>query len=348
MKARPVTLVIPNYNGAQFLGETIDSLLKQTFANFLLVVLDGGSTDDSVEVARAFVDPRLSVVASRDRVPMAENWNRAASLVETPYFVLAHNDDIYEATYLEEMLALIEGTPDAFMAHCRARYVDGDGQVIHTRAESYKDALWPAEEPWHASAERDFALLSRANVVIAPTAIFRTSAFRAVGLFDERYEFVTDWDYWLRGLLANYSMIGTRRRLVRWRRHGRTATRATEQTLRRFREEIALSKWVAQAARERGLSGPRRPDYSLPMNTIMSEFAARLTMPDRPGALALYDLACDDIPGFRNSLRAIVMQAALAMGRTGGRVLRGAEAAYLSVQRGRAALAGAVARVPVE
>ena len=60
---KPITVVIPVYNGEAFLVETIDSVLCQTFSDFELVLVDDGSTDQSVEIIRSYSDPRISFIA---------------------------------------------------------------------------------------------------------------------------------------------------------------------------------------------------------------------------------------------------------------------------------------------
>ena len=334
----PISIVIPNYNGAPYVRETIESLLGQTFGDFKLTFLDDQSTDESLEIAESFRDPRYSVVRSSERVTMAGNWNRAAALADAPYFLLAHNDDVYEPEFLEVMLPLIEGSPRAFMAHCKVQNIDDDGKPIYTPQQAYKDSLWPTEDPCERPVKEELAWMRRGDIVIAPTAVFRTEAFRAIGPFDERYQMVTDWEYWLRGLLHGYTMVCTHRRLMRWRRHARTATRAMEASMRRFHEEIDVCEWVAAEAYRLHLADGPEPDYRIVLNTMLTEFAGRLERSDRAGARAIYDLALSRVPAFRRSPHRLVMQFGLASGRPGGRALKWAETAYLDfVSAGRRA-----------
>jgi GT2 family glycosyltransferase len=333
--ATPVTLIIPNYNGGRYLAQTIESLLGQTFADFRLILLDDQSTDDSIAVAETFADPRFTIVRSTERVSMAGNWTRAANLAETPYFVLAHNDDVYEREYLEVMLGLIEGHPSAFMAHCKVRTTDEENRLVYVPGQEYKDALWPEEDPYERTIEDDIVWTRKGNIVIAPTVIYRTEAFRRIGPFDERFGFVTDWQYWLRGSLAGYTTVGTHRRLLQWRRHAKTATKAFEASLARFHEEIEVSIWIAEEVRKRGLRGSPHPDFELVLNTMLSEFASRLARGDRAGARAVYDLASTEIPTFRSTAQGALMRAGLATGMIGGQILKKAEASYLRILKSK-------------
>jgi GT2 family glycosyltransferase len=329
----PVTIAIPNYNGARFVGETIESLLAQTFGDFKLFFLDDQSTDDSVRVVESFRDPRLTIVRSTERVTIGGNWNRGVRLADTPYFVLAHNDDVYEPDYLERMVSLIERFPSAFMGHCKARLIDESGQFIHTPAEKYKDALWPAADPYERPPAEEIAWLRKGNYVIAPSVIYRTSAVERIGLFDDRFHFVLDWHFYYRGALAGYTVVGSHSRLVRWRRHGGTASKALEKNLRSFQEEIDLAEWIAKEIRDHGFDADARPDYSLVLNAMLSEFAARLADEDVDGARGIFEHARSAIPGFDGSPRSLLMRGALASGRVAGGVLQMAESMYLSLLR---------------
>src|SRR4051812_37371693 len=71
-----VTFVVPNYNGARFLHQTLASILGQKDPEYLLILADNQSTDDSIGIAESFGDPRLSIASSERHLSMSENWNR--------------------------------------------------------------------------------------------------------------------------------------------------------------------------------------------------------------------------------------------------------------------------------
>ena len=120
-----VSVVIPMCNGARFLGETIASLRAQTIGDFPLICIDDASADDSVDVAQA---AGVTVLRNEQRQGLAANWNRAIEATQTEYFVIAHQDDVYEPEYLATMLRVLESHPRAFAAHCKARTIDEDGR----------------------------------------------------------------------------------------------------------------------------------------------------------------------------------------------------------------------------
>lgn len=327
--AGPLSVLVPNYNTARYLPKTLESLLAQTLQDFQLIVLDNVSTDGAAEVAEAINDPRLSVIRADTHLGMAANWNRAIELVETPYFALCHSDDIYEPEYLEVVHGLLRQREDAFIAHCKVTTIDEAGHPIRSPAESYKEGFWPADDPYERAPRDELAALRRGNYILMPAVMYRTEAVRDIGPFSETYDFAADWEYWLRGALKGYSIVGTHRRLVRYRRHPEMTTRQVEVDLTRFRDEIAIPTWVAAAAHEAGHAENDEPDYSITINALLSEFATRLSRGDKQGAKTLLNFAAENIPGFKQSARAIIAKIAFKFGRTGGTALKLAETTYL-------------------
>ncbi|HEV2720182.1 MAG TPA: glycosyltransferase [Thermoanaerobaculia bacterium] len=306
-----ITFVMPIWNGARHLREALASLLQQ---GARVVCVDDASTDDSAAFVRA---SGVELVQNEQRLGLAGNWNRCMALVTTPFFVLAHQDDVYEPNYAATMLALIEQHPRAFIAHCKTTAIDHDGRAISTPAARYKESLWPQDDPYEESGDPGLRRLARGNFIVAPSVVFRTDAARAIGPFSP-FAFVTDWEYWLRGLLAGYTIAGTQRRLVRFRRHAETATHALERTLDRYREEIALQQWIEREARIPA-------QYATVSRIVLSEIAAALAAGDRGRAAELLSFGRAEIPRFPAALAGL----AIRSGKFGGRALLAAQAVAL-------------------
>lgn len=310
-----LTIVVPVYNGARHLREALASLLQQRAR---VVCVDDASTDDSAALVRT---SGVELVQNDRHLGLAENWNRCVELVTTPFFVLAHQDDVYEPGYATAMLALLEAHPRAFMSHCKTMAIDGGGRAISTPATRYKESLWPRHDPYEEGAEVGLPRLARGNFIVAPSVMFRTEAVRAIGRFSP-FQFVPDWEYWMRGLLAGYTIAGTHRRLVRFRRHAATATRALERTLDRYREEIALQQWIERAAKIPA-------QYATVTRIVLSEIAAALDSGDRARAAELLSFARAEVPRFRGSATSALANLAIASGKLGGRAMLAAQAVAL-------------------
>lgn len=326
----PVTVVVPNYNGARFLALTLRSLLAQTARPAKLILLDNCSTDESVAVAVALGDPRLQIVRTEAHVSMADNWSRALTLVDTPYALLAHADDLYDSRYVHEMVSLLDTHPRAFIAHCRVISIDETGRPYESPQESVKELFWPPTPTYERDGAKEFSILRRGNYILAPAVTFRTDVARRLGPFNSAYHFVPDWEYWLRGILQGHSIVGMREQLVAYRRHAAMGTQLHQLSLRRYHEEIALSVWAAGKGHAAGLVDAPDPDFRLVRNTILSDFSGRLARNERTAARALLDFARGAIPDFRWSVRHVVMAAALRAGRLGGFALQAIQSAYIA------------------
>ena len=107
-----VTVLMPTYNVAKWVEEAIQSVLRQTYRDFELLVVDDGSTDDTLEHVRTIKDPRIRIAAFPDNVGLADNLNRGLSLIDTDLVARMDGDDIAEPDWLETGIKVLDGHPD--------------------------------------------------------------------------------------------------------------------------------------------------------------------------------------------------------------------------------------------
>ncbi|MBL8748268.1 MAG: glycosyltransferase family 2 protein [Planctomycetes bacterium] len=271
MSRASVTFAIPCRNAGPYLEPLLSSLLRQTRQDFDVVLVDDASTDDSVVKARAVCGPRLRVVENPVPLGLGGNWNRAAELVETPFFCLAHVDDVYQDAFLEGMLRALEAAPTAAFAHCRAHALDESGRVIDSPVERFKDGFW--SECLDPDPRVQFLLLRRGNFVMCPSAVYRTDRFRAVGPFDPKLRATLDWERNVRTALAGHTIAAVPDALLGYRRHLQSVTAANVRTLERYREEAALLSWMDTEGRARGwLAADAPPSRALRNNLLYDVF----------------------------------------------------------------------------
>lgn len=325
----PVTVLVPNYNGARFLPRVLPALLAQDHPSFRVVVLDNASTDDSGEVARSFADDRLELRCYDEHLPIVGNLNRGIETVETPLFATCAVDESYEPQWLSTLARLLAEDPRAFVACVKADSIDDKDRIYLAPQERFKDKFWPREEPVSFDPRRQVTDLQLGNYLILTTCLFRTDSFRAIGPFDERLTFVGDWEYWFRGLFAGFSIVGTHRRLVHYRRHGAMTTQSMQSSLESFQQEADLCDWIAHQGHERGLLNSSRPDYSLVCKTVLIRLGTLLSVGDLSAADRLMAFAFDRIPELRTSMTGRLMRLARESGRLGGMVMQAAQAVFL-------------------
>jgi len=121
-----VTVGVPVYNGERYLAECIESLLGQTFSDFVLLISDNASTDGTGEICRGFVerDPRVRYVRNERNIGMYPNFNVLLRAVESKYFKLANADDYWDRTMLEKCVAVLESDPSLAVCYPRCTLID--------------------------------------------------------------------------------------------------------------------------------------------------------------------------------------------------------------------------------
>lgn len=107
------SVIIPLYNKAPYVRKTVESVLRQTFDDYELIIIDNGSNDGSSEIVASFTDPRIRIVRLEENVGVSNARNKGVELSTAPYITFLDADDWWEPTFLEEMRGLIERHPDA-------------------------------------------------------------------------------------------------------------------------------------------------------------------------------------------------------------------------------------------
>ena len=121
-----VTVVIPTFNRAHYLAEAIQSVLNQTVADYELIVVDDGSTDETSAVLAGFKDPRLCVFRQEHRgISAAMNAGLRAARGE--YIARLDSDDVWFADLLEQETAVLDSHPDVGVVYARAQAMSANG-----------------------------------------------------------------------------------------------------------------------------------------------------------------------------------------------------------------------------
>ncbi|MGE4093011.1 MAG: glycosyltransferase [Candidatus Binatia bacterium] len=194
VKTPLLSVCIPTYNGAAFLAEAIDSVLEQTFRDFELLIVDDGSTDTTLEIARSFHDPRIAVHPHVQRRGIPGNWNRCLSLAAGEYICLFHQDDVMAPTNLARKMQVLQGDPAISLVHSAIELlVDVDC------ATDVKNWVEPATEDFTVDGLQYFRkLLLRGNLICAPSVVTRRQRLLDLGGFDETLGFTPDYEMWMK------------------------------------------------------------------------------------------------------------------------------------------------------
>jgi glycosyltransferase involved in cell wall biosynthesis len=137
------SICIPNYNYANYIGETIQSVLDQTFQDFEIIVADNASTDDSISVVERFKDERIRIIRNRYNIGFAPNLQRASEPARGKFMLMLSSDDRMRpgalATY-QQILAELGTSAQYSILFAEAYQIDNRGQMVasgHVRQPDY-------------------------------------------------------------------------------------------------------------------------------------------------------------------------------------------------------------------
>ena len=139
-----VSVVLPTLNGSRFIRSSIESCLTQTYEQFELIVVDGGSTDGTLEIVEEISDPRVKLViqpGNAGRLPGALNVGFDNARGE--YYTWTQDDDLYAHDALAVLVAGLENNPEAGMVYAGQVFIDDDGEELR-RANHFR----PADLTW--------------------------------------------------------------------------------------------------------------------------------------------------------------------------------------------------------
>jgi len=180
-----LTVVTPSLNQAQFLEEAISSVLDQNYPNLEYVIMDGGSTDGSIEIIRKY-EKHLTYWTSSPDKGQADAITRGFAQGSGEWLAWLNADDFY--------------LPGAFKAFQEAFEQDqgevslyfGTGEVLD-QEKGVRRKFWP-----HSPSFSVEALIYGVDYIMQPTTFFKKTAFEAVGGLCQHFHYVMDYDLWIR------------------------------------------------------------------------------------------------------------------------------------------------------
>lgn len=179
-----VSIIVPCYNQAQYLPETLDSVLVQTYYNWECIVVNDGSTDNSLSIANEYAcrDQRIKVVSQENSGPSAAR-NHGVQESHGKFILFLDGDDIIAPNYLARGLEYLESHPTCVLYYSKIQYIGKRCGIFDICYTSYKDLL--------------------AGNSIVCTCLIHRKDFDRVGGFDENMKGYEDWEFFIRLLYKN-------------------------------------------------------------------------------------------------------------------------------------------------
>ena len=181
-----VSIIIPAYNAAHFLAETINSVLSQTYQNFELLIVDDGSTDDTAAVVKGFGDERIRYWHKKNS-GVSDTRNFGISKAKGAYIAFLDADDLFLPQNLEKKILFLENNQEIDLVHsAEVRFDSSIGSEIALMEGSGGEVL-------------EKLLSMSGNVIHSPSSVLvRKKLLEKTGGFDPRLSTSADWDMWVR------------------------------------------------------------------------------------------------------------------------------------------------------
>lgn len=207
-----VTVLIPSYRHAEYIEETLQSVLAQKYTNFRVLVVDDGSPDDTVARARAVVDPRIEVRQNAANLGLGNSVLQALATIETPFVALLNSDDLFHPDRLARCRDVLLGQPDVQLVTTGMSLVDSrggeltpanaslvlDGKLVYDWVHWFARVTPPADLP----QDRLFpALLERNFLATSSNLVCRTEWLRAQAQALQSLKYCLDWQLFLQAAL---------------------------------------------------------------------------------------------------------------------------------------------------
>ncbi|RMF83411.1 MAG: glycosyltransferase, partial [Planctomycetota bacterium] len=193
-----VSIVLPVYNGADYVGESIESVLAQSYADFELIIVDDGSTDETPQIVDAYAarDERVRVIHQKNqKLPMALNNGFRAARGE--WLTWTSADNRYKPEFLQMMIAELRRRPDWDCVYANQTIIDDDGRplrgsnwYLHYQTPPGSEIVW---------LPRDVSELNIwPNNYVAAAFLYRARVPHLIGEYGRHRFGVEDYDYWMR------------------------------------------------------------------------------------------------------------------------------------------------------
>lgn len=201
-----ISVVIPNYNGKRFIADTIQSVLRQSYTNFELIIVDDSSTDGSIDILKVFSkkDKRITLILNNQNHGVSSVRNQGIQFSTGKYIALLDNDDLWEEDKLERQLAIAEQGFE--IVYCSYDFIDEHGK--------------PIKRPFIVPEMTSFRSMLQSSVISCSTAFIKADIFKKFSFSSDFYH--EDYVMWMNLLRLPIKAKGDKKVLMHYRQTSRS------------------------------------------------------------------------------------------------------------------------------
>jgi glycosyltransferase involved in cell wall biosynthesis len=193
-----VSVIMPAYNAAKYIAEAIESLITQSFEDWELILVNDGSTDETLSIAQGYSDPRLKITTQKNQGEAGAR-NTGLELATGKYISFLDADDLYLPNALNSFVGYMDSHPEIDIAY-------SDGFICNTHGEPMM-RLTEIRENIVEGYILESIVLSTIIITVPLCTILRRAAVESKPFrFDQNISYGTDWDFWIR--ISKYAKFG--------------------------------------------------------------------------------------------------------------------------------------------
>jgi glycosyltransferase involved in cell wall biosynthesis len=220
-----VSIIMPVYNCERYLDIALNSILKQSYSNFELIIIDDGSTDGTHHILSKVIDRRVLII-SEGHNGLVPSLNRGLHCAKGKYIAIMHGDDIASADRIQVQVQTFAKYPEIGILGSACQLIDETGRTLGART-------WPItdiELRWESLLQCPFA---------HPSVMMRRDVLRKNDLtYDDSFVPVEDYELWTR-ILQHTSGMNLRKPLLRYRIHSGSISSRSHNAQMKLHDRVA-------------------------------------------------------------------------------------------------------------
>lgn len=216
-----VSIILPTYNGSMYIKQSIDSILRQTYKNIELIVVNDSSTDDTLEIIKRYAekDSRIRIVNNQVNKGLPVSLNIGFSVAKGRYLTWTSDDNYYDDNAIEIMVDALNKGVDFVYAKCYV--IDSQGKKIRVSSTDVPDKL-------------------KLNNCVWACFMYTRKVYTKVGRYNPCYRLIEDYDYWLRIHELGFEMQYLDQFLYYYRIHNKSLTMLKRNDVLRIEKKLRM------------------------------------------------------------------------------------------------------------
>lgn len=215
MKDPLVSIITPSFNQGQFIEETLKSVASQTYKNYEHIIIDGGSTDNTIKILKKYkkIYPyKIRWISEKDK-GQSDAINKGLKMAKGEVLCYLNSDDVFYPYTLKIVTDFFNKNKNAF-------WVTGDYEVINEKSKRIRSFIPFYKKIWSIFPYKTTLLLC--NFINQPSTFWKKEVFKKVGYFNVDYKYNMDFDYWIRIFNKGFKLFVLNKKLSKFRVHSKS------------------------------------------------------------------------------------------------------------------------------